>query len=731
MASASNQAGVFGGSNPSEYNASDPIVLWIIQLVIIIVFCRILYYPLSFIRQPKVIAEVIGGVLLGPSVLGRIPNFNQTIFPAASIPGLTLTANIGLVFFLFLVGLELDLSLMAKNLKIAGSVAVAGMVLPFGCGFAIAYGLYHNFHEADEAGIQDRISFGLYGLFVGVALAITAFPVLARILSELKLLGTTVGTIVLSAGVGNDVAGWILLALTVALVNSSSGIVALWVLLVAVGWVVFLMVLVRPALRWLVRRTGSFENGPTELVMISIFLLVMISAFMTDIIGVHPIFGGFVAGLVVPHEKGFAVKITEKIEDIISLFFLPLYFTLSGLKTNLGLLDDGQTWAYTIAIIVIAMATKIIGSSVAARLSGLLWRESLAVGTLMSCKGLVELIVLNVGLQAGILSQRVFTMFVVMALICTFITTPATMSVYPASYQRKVAAWRRGDIDWSDEVQSIRRVSSDTIYPAAPTRLTILLSRVDSALVAFLDLLIPRSEKECMLVHAVDIRELTDRTSSRMRISAEEYQDLDSSVHSFMSIAPVWRSAIVNGDVAIVPEVDFPAAVNEHLDNAELVIAPYKSSDYHSHRIVNSALQNSCNLAILVPNDAKISIKHVVVLYAGSSDDVLLTHILTKFVFHGGNVTSTIIVLNEVETVPEFGSYATVKKWDHQESITDIITTESPDLVVVGHNSIIGMAKTDRSSIATTDLETKSILGELGHLVARWGNSSLVIFRAA
>jgi Kef-type K+ transport system membrane component KefB len=213
-------------------------------------------------------------------------------------------------------------------------------------------------------------------------------------LTELKLLSTNVGVIVLSAGVGNDVTGWILLALCVALVNAGSGLTALWVLLVCVGYVLFLSFVVRPVFMWYLRRTGSLEKGPSQSVVAVTLLMALTSAFFTQVIGVHAIFGGFVIGLICPHEGGFAIKLTEKIEDLVVTIFLPLYFALSGLQTNLGLLDSGIVWAYVIGIIAIAFFGKIAGGTLASRFTGLLWRESFTVGVLMSCKGLVELIVL-------------------------------------------------------------------------------------------------------------------------------------------------------------------------------------------------------------------------------------------------------------------------------------------------------------------------------------------------
>lgn len=210
----------------------------------------------------------------------------------------------------------------------------------------------------------------------------------------MKLLQTQVGLVVLSAGVANDVVGWILLALCVALVNAGSGITALYVLLTCVAYVLVLVYAVRPAFLWLLKRSGSFQNGPSQAVVALTVLLVFASAFFTGIIGIHPIFGAFLMGLICPHDGGFAIKLTEKIEDLVAVFFLPLYFALSGLSTNLGLLNNGITWAYVIGVIAVAFVGKVVGGTLAAKANNLVWRESFTIGVLMSCKGLIELIVL-------------------------------------------------------------------------------------------------------------------------------------------------------------------------------------------------------------------------------------------------------------------------------------------------------------------------------------------------
>ncbi|KAL4766115.1 Kha1p [Aspergillus foveolatus] len=588
------QGGILEGGDPSQYDSKNPIVIFIIQAFIIIVLCRMLHWPLSKIRQPRVIAEVIAGIILGPSVMGRVPNFTDSIFPSESIPSLNLFANVGLVLFLFLVGLETNLRFLVSNWRVASSVSAAGMILPFGLGAGVSYGLYHEFH--DEEGLKP-IDFGTYLLFIGIAMAITAFPVLCRILTELKLLGTNVGVIVLSAGVGNDVVGWILLALCVALVNAGSGLSALWVFLVCVGYVTFLVMVFRPLFLRFLNYTGSLQKGPSQSVVTITILIALASSFFTQVIGVHAIFGGFLIGLLCPHEGGFAIKLTEKIEDLVTALFLPLYFTLSGLQTDLGLLDTGIVWGYVVAVISIAFLAKVTGGALASRACGLLWRESFAIGTLMSCKGLVELIVLNIGLQAEILSHRTFTIFVVMALVTTFATTPLTTYIYPKWYQDKVDRWRRGEIDWDgnpiqpSDNNSIVTATKEQLQSRQVRRLLVYL-RLDglSSICTLAALLGPNrpptpkvhpekaqstrapeaaaeesgtdiQPESSLQVHGIRLMELTDRDSSVMKVSeVDEHSLWDPVINTFRAFGQ-WHDISIMAGVSVVPEHSYADTV--------------------------------------------------------------------------------------------------------------------------------------------------------------------------
>jgi Kef-type K+ transport system membrane component KefB len=299
------KAGVISGDNPSQYNPSDPYKLWIIQvcawsefistsvivmrsndsLVLIIAVSRICFLALSRMRQPRVVAEILGGIILGPTIMGRIPGFSQAIFPADSIPILNLCATIGLSFFLFFAGLEVDVRLMNRHMKAAAAISVAGLVFPFAFGFMLALALYREF-------IDPSINFGHFALFTAIAVGITAFPILCRMLVELKLFDTKLGVVVIAAGVGNDIVGWTLLALAVALVNARDGITILYMVLACIGYAITFLYPVRWALRWIAYKTGSLESGtPSPLMITSTLILVLVSSFFTDIIGLHAIFG--------------------------------------------------------------------------------------------------------------------------------------------------------------------------------------------------------------------------------------------------------------------------------------------------------------------------------------------------------------------------------------------------------------------------------------------------------
>ncbi|GBB96608.1 hypothetical protein RclHR1_27980001 [Rhizophagus clarus] len=589
MAGATEQGGVLSGAVPTKYNANDPITLFIIQVILIIFFTRILHFVLSRFRQPRVISEIIGGIILGPSVLGRIPHFNDTIFPDTSKANLSLLSNLGLILYLFIVGVELNPKVLIKKARVALTISAAGIALPFALGIGVGYGLYH------ATGNDSQASFSSFILFIGVAMSITAFPVLARILSELQLLRTPVGSTALTAGVGDDVAAWVLLALVVTIINSSNSLIALYVFLLAIAWALIVIFVIRPILLKLIVKTGSNDNGPTVMMVVITLSIVLISSFITNIIGVHAIFGGFIIGVIMPHEGGFAVGITEKIEDLVNVLFLPIYFALSGIKTQIGLLNDGTSWGWVILVIVIAMFGKITGATLAARLNKMAWRESLTIGVFMSCKGLVELIVLNIGYDAGVINGKVFVIMIVMALVTTILTTPLAMWLYPHEYQRKMELKRIGHL--GSEATDDR--TNDAIS-TKKNRLLIVLNKVEylPPMMMLVQLLQPLSaivrqqveengEKEktttvptqsnnSITVHVLRLIELTQRISTVIKISETEETLHDPIVNLFRSFGQL-NFVKVKANLAVVAQQDFAQHVAERAEDtdANLVIVPW------------------------------------------------------------------------------------------------------------------------------------------------------------
>ncbi|GAA5909858.1 hypothetical protein JCM8208_000972 [Rhodotorula glutinis] len=415
---------ILNGDNPIVVNTANPLLLVIVQLCIILALSRGLAFVFGRFRVPRVVCEIVAGILLGPTAFGRVPGFTENIFPPESISYLTLISNLGLVLFLFCVGTDVDFSLLRRNAKPTVAVSAAGLIIPFALGCGVSFGLYGAF-------IPDDVSQTTFLVFIGTSMSITAFPVLSRILGDLHLFQDPVGLVVLASGVVNDVLGWCLLSLAIALASSGSGVVVVYVLCCLVGLWLFLYFICRPALVWLARKTGSFSrpDGPTQGYVCAVLALVLVAAWFAQVVGSSEIFGGFLVGLIIPRSLGH--HFAAKIEDLILCLFLPLYFATSGLNTDLTLLNTGTIWGWTVCVMVVAFLSKFLGSALASRATGFSWRQAGAVGSLMSAKGLIELIVLGQGLAAGIITQTVFSIFVLEAVVLTLAATPLALAFYP------------------------------------------------------------------------------------------------------------------------------------------------------------------------------------------------------------------------------------------------------------------------------------------------------------
>jgi Kef-type K+ transport system membrane component KefB len=384
----------------------------LIALAAVLVTGRLLARLFGHIGQPPVIGEVVAGILLGPSLLGK--DVSALILPASVAPALGIIANLGVILYMFLVGLELNPGDLRSRAHATVAISHASIVFPFVLGGLLALGLYPILSHR-------QVSFTSFALFMGVALSITAFPVLARILLDRGLEKTDLGVLALGCAAIDDVTAWCLLAFVVGVVQSQLG-GALLVAVLALAFIGVMFVVVRPLVGWLAQRCEQRPIGPN--VIGWVLVAVLLSAVTTEVIGIHAIFGAFLLGAVIPHDSRLARELCGKLHDMVTILLLPAFFAYTGMRTQIGLVSGLSSWLLCGLIIVVATVGKFGGALVAARLSGLHWRMSASLGVLMNTRGLMELIVLNIGLDLGVISQTLFAMMVLMALATTLATTP-------------------------------------------------------------------------------------------------------------------------------------------------------------------------------------------------------------------------------------------------------------------------------------------------------------------
>lgn len=386
----------------------------LLALAAVVVTGRLLGPVFRRVGQPPVIGEVLGGILLGPSLLGFIsPAAYNFILPPEVAPLLGVVAQIGVLIYMFLIGLELNPELLRKRMNATLAISLSSIVLPFSLGAGLAAYVYSRLAPAN-------VPFTGFALFLGLAMSITAFPVLARILSDLGMTQTKMGTTALACAAAADVAAWCLLAFVVGVVQStpaSALTVAVW----TAAFVAFIFVMIRPIATRVVARLE--DHSPTQGIVALALVGLLLSAWATEAIGIHAVFGAFLFGVIIPHESRIARTLHQNLESL-TILLLPAFFAFTGMRTEIGLLRGGYEWFICGVIIAVATAGKFGGTFLAARISGLSRRESIALGALMNTRGLMELIVLNVGLELGVISPVLFTMMVVMALVTTLAATP-------------------------------------------------------------------------------------------------------------------------------------------------------------------------------------------------------------------------------------------------------------------------------------------------------------------
>lgn len=573
--------------------------LVLVQIAAILLLSRVMGVLFARLRQPQVVGEMLAGIMLGPSLLGWLATPNP-LFPPESLSYLHILSQLGVVLFLFLVGLEFDPALVRGRGKQAAAISVGSIALPFALGFGLTYLIRDAFDPT-----RQRALFAS-ALFLGAAISVTAFPVLARILSERDLTRTRVGLLSVTAAAANDVLAWTMLALVVAFApgdNAGNGtldpLLPLWKLLATAAYAAVMVLLIRPLLR---RVDAVYERQGrlSQDVIAVIFLLILASAAATDYIGVHALFGAFVAGAVMPKGSRFVRHLSEKLEDVTVVFLLPVFFAYVGLQTDVRTILSPDYLGTAMLIVGVACAGKIIGASVPAWLLGSHPREALAVGVLMNTRGLMELIILTIGLSIGVISNAVYGMMVVMAMVTTAMTTPLLHAILPRREMETVAA-----------------------RPGKRFTVLVPVARPDSGggLVRMASLLAGKSEQSGRIL-ALHLRRPVDRDSFRLDLDPRDGEDglrplLAQAEADGLTVEPLrFTSRDVASDIARV-------ARSQH---ADLVLMGFHKPVFSRtilggtvHRVLTGA---DCDVAVFVDRGLA-SLNRILVPFHGSRHDRL------------------------------------------------------------------------------------------------------------
>lgn len=399
-------------------NLREPLSLLLVQLILIVLLARVFGGLFVRLGQPAVIGEMLAGIALGPSLLGALaPTAFGFVFPSSSMGALRILSQVGVILFMFVVGMDLDVKHLRGRANAAILVSHVSIIFPYFLGVLASYFIYRELSGG-------ATSFLAFSLFMGISMSITAFPVLARILEERGLSRTHLGTTAITCAAVDDISAWSILAFVVAIVKAGGAGESALTVGLALVFVAVILFAVRPALSRLAASRPNMAANPSRGIVVGVLILVFSSALFTEVIGIHALFGAFIAGIAMPADQEFRLRLRERLESFSSAFLLPLFFAFTGLRTQIGLLDDWHGWAICLGLIALATLGKLGGSLFAARCTGMSWNDSFRLGALMNTRGLVELIVLNIGLDLRILSPQVFAMMVLMALVTTFMTGP-------------------------------------------------------------------------------------------------------------------------------------------------------------------------------------------------------------------------------------------------------------------------------------------------------------------
>lgn len=642
----------------------------IAQIAIVLLAARLVGWVFRLIRQPQVVGEMAAGILLGPSFLGWVaPGLFATIFPAGSLGYLNSISQIGLLLFMFLVGLEFNPKLIRGRGHTALVTSHVSIVAPFFLGSLLALYLYPRLSDSS-------VSFVGFALFMGAAMSVTAFPVLARILTERNLLRTRVGAIAIACAAVDDVTAWTILAVVVAIVRSDVVDKPLWLTLLGTG--IFLAVMlfgVRRGLRWL--ETFYHNRGRlTQDILAIILFLLLAATWTTEWLGIHALFGAFALGVVMPKEPGFVHDVTEKLEDVTVVFLLPLFFAYAGLNTSVLLLSGGEMWIQMGLILLVAVAGKFGGSTIAARGTGLNWREAGAIGILMNTRGLMELVILTIGLELGVISPALFTMMVLMALTTTFMTTPILEWLYP------VRLFREAEIPDEDGDREFTVLLPVSLPASGPGLLDAAAALTPAG----------RSPR----VFALHLERTSERSFTRLDPNRVPSHDevlrplLARARERGLSVRPL---SFLSHDIAR----DILAVA--YARRVDLVLLgwhkPILGRDILSGTVGDVLRRGPANVAVLVEREAR-PWRRVLALYADPATDGTILEMANRVSANGADVTVLRVVSREnaPPDEPEAGSLSSLR-WMNTGSATPLEATVAEarhgyDLVIASTSRVWG-----------------------------------------
>jgi Kef-type K+ transport system membrane component KefB/nucleotide-binding universal stress UspA family protein len=686
------------------------LLLLTIQAGVIIGVSRLLGVLFRRYRQPQVIGEVVAGILLGPSLLGwAAPEVSAALFPHESLPFLKIVAEVGIVFFMFLIGLELNPLLLRNRGRAAAVISGTSIFVPFVLGATTAVVLYRHLAVPDVS----RLAFAA---FLGAAMAITAFPVLARILIERDMLHSPLGALTLTCAAVDDIAGWCLLSCIAAFGHARGGLHVITIL----GWLAVFLVVLLGAVRPLVRRLAALyesRGSVSQNMLATIFVLLLASALATQWIGIHAIFGAFVLGAVMPKDGGFVRDLSEKIEDFTTVFFLPIYFAYTGLRTEVTLLDTPAAWLMCAALIAVAVAGKFGGSVIAARAVGLEWRESAALGALVNTRGLMELIILNLGFDLGLITPTVFAMMVLMAVLTTMMTAPALARIDPHGH-----------------LQSTVVIPESGVAGPGTVLIPVALSSSGPHL---LDIALALAEPDRPRIYALHVARPAERGAlgARVRFDGDGRDD---------TLDPLLAHARARG-VEVRPLVvtsRHPAA--EICDVARLKDARLIVMGWHKPVFSKSVLggtlervmrRSRADLVILVDKGLDATPQRILLPYSGTAHDQLALRLAARLAQRDGADLTLLHVVRPGRTAPRL-----------EREARQLLETVAPE-PMTGHHTRLLVIETDRAVDAVLSEAKRHDMTVLGvgeewelapHLfglrserIAVENPSSLLIVRAA